>query len=257
MSEENDVFEPPAKKRSIDEVYPASEIGTEAWTCICCHEPFPPFEAAYTLVTNCIHKLCLPCFEREHQRGHFKCDMCNKPWEMTWVSLPYKRTEDPSCGIFMVPLYAKRLPANSAQHCAFLGPDGRYDPGPIDKLAPSYRDTLLQHFPWLIKRRSPDKVFESIRDENKPHRTELFPLSDEEFVILIFFKEPAHRINLTRTYYNAVYMNIFKPREYIKIVRGGGFEITEVMKRKSKAVSMRAVVAISEVIAKNGFSTGL
>lgn len=237
-------------KRTISEVYQPAE----PWTCVSCHETYPPDQTAYTAVYKCVHTMCVTCFEAEYNRDHLKCDLCGKFWEINWVPVIHDQDEHEKFpSTIMLPLYGTRFPSKTHKCYEFASGGYMTDRGTIHRTESPVRETIHQHFPWIIKRRLPDKIFKSLCKSNAPHRLEMFPLSEEEYVILTFFKAPVDKINVTRPNYNAVYIHVLKPREYLRITRGGSIGVSEKMTLKNKPLSMRAVCAVSEVIAKNNF----
>jgi hypothetical protein len=251
--------EKPVKRASTRQKRPRAVVHVpEPWTCVICHEEFEEDVAEHMAVKGCKHPLCLTCFETQYNNNRRKCDMCNKMWHIEWVSVTHPQNNDFD-EIIMIPLYGRRLAAKESKCVRFQGAGMYADIGTIENLKSPYRETVRTAFPWIYKRRSPEKVLASIRSKNTGSTisVEMFPLSDSEFVILLLRRDDKARLNVTVTNYNAIYLDVQKPREYYKIMRGGDVEVSVNMKAKgkNKTTSLRALGAISEVFTKNNLKT--
>lgn len=257
---EEEEEKPVTPRRASTRKRPRKEVVVEVkeWTCVICHEEFDEAVAQYVALKECKHPLCLTCFETQYNNNRRKCDMCNKPWRLEWVSVTHPQNSDFD-EIIMVPLYANRLPAKESKCVRFQSAGLYTEIGTVAALKSPYRETVRIAFPWVFKRRSPEKVLTSIRGKNNGGTVlvEMFPLSDAEYVILLVYKEDRKRLHLGCASYNAVYLDVMKPREYFKIMRGGDLEVSAKMKDKgkNKSTSLRAIAALSEVITKNNLKT--
>jgi hypothetical protein len=222
----------------------------EDWRCVICHEDFPVSTAANFGAFGCKHPLCDACFVSQSERR--KCDMCNKYWHVEWVPVEHKEPSYEGSMLVVVPTYGGTMPSKQID-CGIFRPNGQRDGqvAPAHRMPHAIRETLIRRFRFLSKRRSPEKIMEKLRAAYSNRQLELYPVSDDESVFLMFDGAARTKIAPEGHYNaNAVYVSKTTGRQYA-LLSASGVKRGGRMKRKARRLSLRAVSVMADVLAKN------
>jgi hypothetical protein len=232
----------------------SEEPEVETWRCFICHEDFPMSTRGNVAVRNCKHPLCDSCFLSQNTTSRRKCDMCHKSWRVQWVALPEPGTTngDPDFdSVIMVPTYGGTLPLVGTT-CYFFGAGGSFVPlNEAHKLSGVHMDVVVARFPNVVKRQSPETILGKVRNINTSSHCEIYPINEREYVILLLRDNKSPRLHVDTAMYNALYIDVARPREYLNIKAGGVIKASLKMKRKGKHVSLRACAAVFGVLSQN------
>lgn len=248
-----EVEEAVVPERAAKRLRESEEPEIETWRCVICHDDFPTSTRSNIAVKHCKHPLCDACFASQNVGGRRKCDMCHKSWRVQWVSVPEPSDSgDDFDSYIMVPTYGGSVPLTGIK-CSLFGSGGSIlQLNDANKLNQPHLNTILARFPAMVKRQSPEKILAKVRSINSSSHCEIYPINEREFVILLLRdnKTPA-RLHVDTAMYNALYIDVAQPREYLNVKAGGVIKASAKMKRKGKHVSLKACSAVFTVLSQN------